>query len=189
MANQIKKNEKILRRDTTALLLIDLQEKILSVMQNQEGIIDKSLKLIKGFKVLNIPIFYTEQYPKGLGSTSSTLLQELEGLSPIQKTTFSCFGIENFFNRLTDNNVTQVVIAGIETHVCIQQTVLDLLANNFQVNAIADAMSSRNEMDHKLALERMRNHGAEITTAESVLFELLTVSGTDEFKQISDIIK
>jgi len=189
MANTIKKNEKILRRDSTALLLIDLQEKILSVMQNQEGIIDKSLKLIKGFKVLNVPIFYTEQYPKGLGTTSPILLKELEGLSPIQKMTFSCFGVENFFNRLTDNNVMQVVIAGVESHVCVQQTVLDLLANNFQVNVVADATSSRDDTDYKFALERMRNHGAEITTAESVLFELMNVSGTDEFKKISEIIK
>src|SRR5690606_25820722 len=157
-------NEIILRRDNCALLLIDIQEKILSVMHQPEKVISNSLKLIKGFKSLNIPIFYTEQYPKGLGSTHPKLLEELQGLSAIQKMTFSCRGAGNFFTRLYDNDVKQVVVAGIETHVCVQQTVLDLLANNFQVNVAADAVSSRNEFDYKTALNRMRDHGAEITT-------------------------
>lgn len=185
----LQRNSKILLRDTTALLLIDIQEKILKVMNNPDRVIDNALKLIKGFKVLNIPIFYTEQYPKGLGSTSETLLRELHGLSPIQKMSFSCYGAGNFFTRLTDNNVSQVVVAGIETHVCVQQTVLDLIANNFQVNVAADAVSSRNDLDYKISLERMRVHGAEITTAEAILFELLVNCGTDEFREISKIIK
>ncbi|MFO7446353.1 MAG: hydrolase [Ignavibacteriaceae bacterium] len=186
---QIKRNEKILIRDYTALLLIDIQEKILAVMNEPKQVINNSLKLIKGFKTLNIPIFYTEQYPKGLGPTSQKLLDELQGLSPIQKMSFSCQGAGNFFDRLFDNNVKQVVVAGIETHVCVQQTVLDLLANGFQVNIAADAVSSRNEFDYRIALDRMSTHGAEITTAEAILFELLTVSGTDEFKEVSKIIK
>ena len=189
MESTIKYNEKILKRDTSALLLIDIQEKILSVMDKPAQVINNSLKLIKGFKVLNIPIFYTEQYPKGLGSTSSTLLKELEGLSAIQKMTFSCAGAGNLFPRLKDNNALQVIVAGIEAHVCVQQTILDLLANGFQVNVAADAVSSRNEFDYRTALDRMRHHGAEITTTEAILFELLNVSGTDEFKQISKIVK
>jgi nicotinamidase-related amidase len=189
MSATIRKNEKILNRDTAALLLIDIQEKILTVMHHKSQVIENSLKLIKGFKILNIPIFYTEQYPKGLGSTAASLLKELEGLSPIPKMSFSCYGAEGFITRLKDNNVKQVVVAGIESHVCIQQSVLDLLANDFQVNVAADCCSSRKETDYQLALERMRIHGAEITTAEAILFELLNVSGTEEFKQISDIIK
>ncbi len=189
METHIERNIKILKRESTALLLIDIQEKILNVMQSREQVVINSIKLVKGFKVLNIPIFYTEQYPKGLGSTAEPILKELEGLSPIQKMSFSCFGAGNLFQRLKDNNVSQIVTAGIESHVCIQQTVLDLLANGFQVNVAADAVSSRNEMDYKISLERMRNHGAEITTAESILFELLELSGTDEFKAISKIIK
>jgi nicotinamidase-related amidase len=185
----LQRNNKILLRDQTALLLIDIQEKILAVMNNADKVIDNSLKLIKGFKVLNIPIFYTEQYPKGLGTTSEILLSELQGLSPIQKMSFSCYGAGNFFTRLTDNNVTQVVVAGIESHVCVQQTVLDLVANNFQVNVAADAVSSRNDLDNKISLERMKVHGAEITTSEAILFELLVNCGTDEFKEISKIIK
>jgi len=180
---------KILQRDSTALLIIDIQERILNVINNHERIIENSLKLIKGFKILNIPIFYTEQYPKGLGSTSTTLSEELQGLSAIPKMSFSCFGAGNLFEQLLDNKITQVVVAGIEAHVCVQQTCFDLLANNFQVNIAADAVSSRKETDRLFALERMSKHGAEVTTTESILFELLNVCGTEEFKQISKIVK
>ncbi len=189
MERVMGRNPKILVRENTSLLLIDIQERILKVMQKPETVIQNALKLIKGFKLLNIPIFYTEQYPKGLGSTTPRLQKELEGLSAIQKMSFSCFGASNFFTRLKDNNVNQVVIGGIESHVCVQQTVLDLIANGFQCNVAADAVSSRHEPDYKFALERMRAHGAEITTTESILFELLEYSGTEEFKAISKIIK
>jgi nicotinamidase-related amidase len=189
MDTVLERNKKILAREKTALLLIDIQEKILAVMNGQEQVIKNSLNLIRGFKALNIPIFYTEQYPKGLGPTASPLLKELEGLSVIQKMTFSCSGVPNFFARLLDNNVSQVVIAGIESHICVQQTALDLLANGFQVDIAADATSSRKETDYKIALERMRTHGAEITTTEAILFELVAISDTDEFKEISRIIK
>lgn len=189
MESIIKRNEKILLRDNTALLIIDIQEKILSVMHNPKMVIDNTLKIIKGFKKLNLPIFYTEQYPKGLGPTAASILKELEGLSAIQKMTFSCYGADNLFQRLRDNEANQVVVAGIEAHVCVQQTVLDLISNNFQVDVLANATSSRKEIDYHFALQRMSKHGAEITTVESVLFELLNECGTDEFKSISKIIK
>jgi nicotinamidase-related amidase len=185
----MERNNKILSRDSTALLLIDVQERILDVMLKKDELIASCIKIIKGFKVLNLPVFFTEQYPKGLGPTSHLLLKELEGLTAIQKTSFSCLGAGNLFQSLKDNNVTQVVIAGIESHVCVQQTVLDLLANNFQVDVCADAVSSRKEKDLNIALERMRNNNVEITSVESVLFELLQESRTEEFKKISAIIK
>lgn len=123
----MQRNTKILRRDSTALVIIHIQERILGAIDALKRVIENTLKLIKGFKTLNIPIFYTEQYPKGLGETSKELLEELQGLTAIQKLSFSCFGADNFFQRLKDNNITQVVIAGIESHVCVMQTVLDLL--------------------------------------------------------------
>jgi nicotinamidase-related amidase len=189
METALERNKKILVREKTALLLIDIQENILSVMHEPERVIKYSLNLIKGFKALNIPIFYTEQYPKGLGPTAAPLLKELEGLSVIQKMSFSCSGVPNFFTRLTDNKVSQVVIAGIESHICVEQTALDLIASGFQVDVAVDATSSRKELDYKYALKRMRTHGVEITTSEAILFEILAVAGTDEFKEISNIIK
>ncbi|GAB4299293.1 MAG: hydrolase [Ignavibacteriaceae bacterium] len=183
------RNEKILRRETTGLLIIDIQEKILPVVVNPDMVVNNSVKLIRGFNILQIPVLYTEQYPKGLGSTHKTIRDELIKSKLYIKMSFSCFGAEGLFSYLTNQNVSQIVVAGIESHVCVQQTVLDLLANGFRVNVAADAVSSRKEVDYSISLERMRANGAEITTTESILFELVTVSGTDEFRKISALIK
>jgi nicotinamidase-related amidase len=180
---------KLLKREKTALLIIDIQERILPVISNHLMVVENTVRLIKGFRILDIPVYYTEQYPKGLGPTSPAIKEELNGIEALQKLTFSCTGAGNLFREFKERNIEQVVVTGIESHVCVQQTVLDLLENGIQVNLCADAVSSRKEIDYKTALERMRQHGAEVTTSESVLFELLNVCGTDEFKQISKIIK
>lgn len=180
---------KLLRTDKTALLVIDIQKKILPVILNHHLVIENTLKLIRGFKILALPIYYTEQYPKGLGSTIPEIQNELTDVKPFEKMSFSCSGAEKLFEKFKERNLIQIVIAGIETHVCVQQTALDLLANYFQVNIAADAVSSRKEIDHRFALERMKSNGAEITSTETVLFELLEVCGTDVFKQISKLVK
>ncbi|MGQ9798150.1 MAG: hydrolase [Ignavibacterium sp.] len=185
----MKRHPIILKKETSALLIIDLQEKILPVIRNVDIVIENTIKLIKGFKTLNLPIYFTEQYPKGLGPTSSKILSELKGYNAIQKMSFSCFGAEDLFTELRSKKLHQIIISGVESHVCVQQTVLDLLANDFQVNVAADAVSSRREFDFQIALDRMRTLGAEITTTESILFELLEVCGTPEFKEISRIVK
>lgn len=185
----MKRHPIILKKESTALLIIDLQEKILPVIRNIDSVIENTQKLIKGFKQLQLPIYFTEQYPKGLGSTSGKILSELEGYKAIQKMSFSCFGAEDLFQELRTKKLHQIVVTGVESHVCVQQTVLDLLANDFQVNVAADAISSRRESDYIIALDRMRTLGAEITTSESILFELLEICGTPEFKAISKIVK
>ncbi len=179
----------ILKKESTALLVIDIQEKIFRVMQNSERVIEHTLKLINGFKIMNLPIYYTEQYPKGLGETETRIKQAIKTTSAIQKMSFSCFGADGLFEELKTKNISQVVVAGIESHVCVQQTALDLIANNFQVNLAADAVSSRKEIDYNTALRRMNKHGVEVTTTESILFELLNVCGTDEFKAVSKLVK
>jgi nicotinamidase-related amidase len=113
----------------------------------------------------------------------------LEGNDAIQKLSFSCSAAGNLFSELKKNEISQVVVCGVESHVCVQQTVLDLIANDFQVNLAADAVSSRRVKDYEISLSRMRQHGADVTTAEAILFELLNVCGTDVFKQISKIVK
>lgn len=185
----MKRNPIILKKETTALLIIDLQERILPVIRNYETVLENTAKLIKGFKVMHLPIYFTEQYPKGLGPTSSKILEELSGYSAYQKMSFSCSGAENLFEELHKNKLSQIVVCGVESHVCVQQTVLDLIVNDFQVNLAADAVSSRKEIDYKIALDRMRTLGAEVTTTESILFELLVVCGTQEFKEVSKIVK
>ncbi len=183
-----EKHPKILDRNKSALLVIDIQERIYKVVRKHEKLIENVLKLIKGFKILDLPIYYTEQYPKGLGPTAEVIKKELSG-DAIQKLTFSCAGAENLFQKLKSKNIEQVIVCGIEAHVCVQQTVLDLLANGFQVNVPINAVSSRFKVDYETALKRMDKNGAEITTTESVLFELLQICGTPEFKQISSLIK
>jgi isochorismate hydrolase len=185
----MKRNPIILKKETTALLIIDIQERILPVIRNYETVLENTVKLIKGFKAMQLPIYFTEQYPKGLGSTSVKLINELEGYKAYQKMTFSCSGAENLFDEFYKKKLSQIVVTGVESHVCVQQTVLDLIANNFQVNLVADAVSSRKEIDYNIALERMRTLSAEVTTTESILFELLEVCGTSEFKEISKIVK
>ena len=189
MENNIKRFEKLLTTDKTALLIIDIQERIIRVINEYETVVENTIKLIKGFKALGIPIYYTEQYPKGLGPTVESIQNELEGNDAIQKLTFSCSGAGDLFSELKKNGISQVVVCGVESHVCVQQTVLDLLANDFQVNLAADAVSSRRVKDYEISFSRMRQHCAEVTTTEAILFELLNVCGTDVFKQISKIVK
>lgn len=187
MQNTIK-HPIILNKEKTALLVIDIQEKIYKVVRNYELLVDNVLKLVKGFKILNLPIYFTEQYPKGLGETIRQLKDEINN-DAVLKLTFSCSGASDLFDQLKKNNIQQVVVCGIESHVCVQQTVLDLLANGFQVNLVVNAVSSRSKIDYKTAVARMGKHGAELTTTETILFELLQICGTPEFKGISSLIK
>jgi isochorismate hydrolase len=187
--NEFKRFSKLLKPEKTSLLIIDIQERILPVINNFRIVLDNTIKLIKGFKVLGLPIYFTEQYPKGLGSTHRTITEELGVIKPFNKMSFSCSGADELFDDFKKKNLSQIVVCGIESHVCVQQTVLDLIENNFQVNLAADAVSSRKEFDYKTALERMNHHGAEVTTTEAILFELLNVCGTDQFKAISKIVK
>ena len=185
----MNKHDKILTEKNCALLVVDIQERILPAMYENERFLENSLKLIKGLKVLQIPIFFTEQYPKGLGGTVKVIKDELEGLTAFEKMTFSCIGPENLLAELQKNNIKKIILIGIEAHVCVLQTALDLIANKFEVFLPADAVTSRKKQDCEVALKRMEKHGVEITLTESVLFELLNVCGTDQFKQISKIVK
>ena len=189
MKPNLIRHSTILTREKTALLVIDIQEKLFPVMFSPENLIQNTIKLIEGFNVLGSPVFITEQYPKGLGETEKTIKNTLKNTVPIQKMSFSCLGADDLFGILQYKKIKQLVLAGIESHVCVQQTALDLLANGFQVSLAADACSSRKEKDYTIALNRMQNAGVIITTTEAILFELLKVCGTDEFKQISKIVK
>lgn len=184
----VERFAKILKQENTVLLIIDIQERILKVINEHERVVGNALKLIRGFKTMNLPVYFTEQYPKGLGPTENRLLNELQG-EAVHKMSFSCSGAGNLFQELIEKDLNQVVVCGVESHVCVQQTVLDLLQNGFQVNIAADAVSSRRKMDYEVSLNRMSKHGAEVTTTEAILFELLEVCGTDMFKAVSKIVK
>jgi nicotinamidase-related amidase len=185
----MNKNKNLFQKENSALLIIDIQEKLLPVILGHQRLIENTLKLINGFKTLNVPIFYTEQYAKGLGSTEPNIKLALKNISPIDKTTFSCCGNDNFLTSLKQNNIERIAVCGVESHICVLQSTLDLIANGFKVHIAADAVSSRRQFDLDIALKRMENNGAQISLTESILFEILDISGTDEFRAISKIVK
>ena len=179
----------ILEKKTTALLIIDIQERINAVMKFRDRVVKNTVKLINGFKILNVPIFITEQYRKGLGPTDKLILDALGQPEIIEKVNFSCCAVLPLMEQLRANKIQQVVVCGIETHVCVLQTCLDFLAEGFQVHLVIDAISSRRKLDHEAAIDRMEQAGVILTTTESALFELLERVGTPVFKQISQLIK
>lgn len=189
MGDEVLRSDHILRRKRTGLLVIDIQEKILKVIHESERVIENSLKLIKGFNKLNLPIYYSEQYPIGLGYTEKRIAAEIGHPKSLEKMSFSCGGAKGFFQSLKEAEIKNLVLCGIEAHVCVTQTALDLLANGFTVHVAADAISSRRESDYMFAVDRMRAAGVETTLSESVLFEMLNECGTDEFRAISKIVK
>ncbi len=176
-------------RKQSALLVIDIQERIAQVMQQRQAVIDRTSLLIQGFDILNLPVFFTEQYPKGLGPTEPALRKLMGDRKAYEKSTFSVCGQHDLVRDIESQGIHQIVVAGIETHVCVMQSALELKYFGMQVAVCADAVTSRKPLDHDTALDRMRQQKITVTTAEMALFELLYTSGTDEFKQISKLIK
>jgi nicotinamidase-related amidase len=171
----------------TALLVIDVQEKLATALPEGKRIVWNVRRLLDGAKILGLPIIGTEQYPKGLGPTVLELAQRLGPLPA--KLTFSCGGCPGLFSELEQTGIGKILIAGMETHVCVQQTVLDLLAAGWSAFVAVDAVGSRYEIDHRTALDRMNSAGATLTTTEAALFEWCRVAGTPEFKQISQLAR
>ena len=168
----------------TSLLIIDPQERLISHMFNKEILIDNIKKLIKSFNILKVPVILTEQYPKGLGTTIKEIKDELKENKYLEKLCFDCFG-EKEFEIKTKN----IVICGIEAHVCVFQTALSALKKGFNVFIVADAISSRKESDYKIALRRMEQENIKLATTEMITFQILKKAGTEELKEIQKIIK
>jgi len=178
-----------IKKENTALLVIDMQEKLLPAIENSDELIKNCEILIKGCKVLGIPIISTEHYPKGLGKTNQTIAANISNINPIEKREFSCFENAEIKAKLEAIGKRYIIVAGIEAHICVQQTVLDLMDEDFKPIVIANCVSSRNSYDKKFALKRLRDYGADITTVEAILFEMLVTSTAPEFKAISELIK
>ena len=171
----------------TALLVIDVQEKLVAALPDGKRIVWNVRRLLDGAKILGLMALGTEQYPRGLGPTAAELAQRLGPLPA--KLTFSCGGCPGLFADLEQKGIGKILVAGMETHVCVQQTVLDLLAAGWSVLVAADAVGSRFEVDHRTALDRMNSAGATLTTTEAALFEWCRIAGTPEFKQISRLVR
>jgi nicotinamidase-related amidase len=178
-----------LNRENTIGVVIDFQEKLLPHMHKKDEILDRSLIMVKGLRALNVPIIVTQQYTKGLGNTIKPINDAIGNFSYIEKQTFSCYREPSFIKVMNRSGKRNVVIMGIESHVCILQTALDLLYNNFNPVVVIDAISSRKKEDMDIALWRMRDVGCIMTTSESILFELCRQAGTPEFEEISKLVK
>ena len=189
MNSDFKRFETLLIPEKASLLIIDIQERILPVINNYKLVVENTLKLIKGFKVLGLPIYITEQYPKGLGATTSVIANEFEGVTPIEKLSFGCFGEARFSEAVEACGRRQLLVIGVEAHVCVMQTVLSARALGYEVFVVRDAVGSRDPANCAAALERMEANGAQIVTSEMAMFETLRVAGTPEFKRVLPLIK
>jgi len=180
----------LLGREGTGLILIDVQEAFRPVIDGFDDVVRNCGILAEGFGVLGRPVLVSVQYPKGLGETVPELAERFpEGTTMVEKLRFSACGVEGFDEALAAAGCTDWVVGGIETHVCVNQTVLDLLARDYRVHVAGDAVSSRAPANRALAMERMEAAGAAITSTEMALFEMLEVAGTDEFKAISRLVR
>jgi nicotinamidase-related amidase len=171
----------------TGLLVIDIQEKLLPAVAEGPRLVRNVRRLLEGAKILGLPAAATEQYPRGLGPTAAEIAGYFEAIP--SKLTFSSGGCPEIFEKFRAAGVHKILLCGIETHVCVQQTALDLLSDGWSVYVAVDAVGSRFEIDHRTALGRMDSMGATMTTTEAALFEWCRIAGTPEFKQISRMVK
>jgi len=182
----------VLEREHTALIVIDVQERLFPAMDSdhREEVMRNLKVLAAAAQRLQLPILATEQYPKGLGHTLPEMKAALPtGLEPIEKVAFSCWGVEAFRSRLTASGARHVLLGGIEAHVCVLMSALDLLAAGYGVHIVADAVTSRTQANWRLAMDQLRQAGAVVTTTETVLFQLLRQADSDDFRELARLIR
>jgi nicotinamidase-related amidase len=182
----------MLHRTETVLVILDVQQKLMPVIDGADGVIRNLERLIRGMHVLDVPVIVTEQYVRGLGPTVDPVriaLEEAHGYRPVEKTSFSAYASGEFLAEMRALRRKQIIVAGVETHVCVYQTVSDLIGAGHEVTIVGDAVSSRTAQNRDFGIRRMVADGAQLSTTEMLLFELLGTAGTDEFKAISRLVK
>ncbi|NWG01462.1 MAG: isochorismatase family protein [Syntrophaceae bacterium] len=180
-----------MERENAVLAIVDVQNLLMKQMDQKVGekVIRNIQTMIAFAKKMDIPILVTEQYPKGLGKTVPEIRKHLDSIVPIEKIAFSCCGVEMFNQQLDHRGRNQIILTGIETHVCVLQTADDLIQKGYTVNAIADAICSRRKLDWEIGLRWMEKRGAMISTTEIIAFQLLKEAGTEEFRELSKWLK
>jgi isochorismate hydrolase len=178
-----------LDKNDVILLITDIQDKLASVMKMRDHVVKNCLHLIELAKMQNIPIVVTEQYPKGLGRTVPEIQAALPSYKPVEKVAFNCCAEPAFLTEIKKPGKKKVIVTGMETHICVLQTSLGLLQEGLDVHLVQDAVCSRTKANWKTGVEFLRDAGAVVTCTETVLFQLLKVAGTEEFKKISQRIK
>ena len=179
----------MLKMENTVLLLVDVQGKLALLMHEKERLFDNLQKLIKGLRVFGIPVLWVEQNPVGLGPTIPEVADSLPHVTPISKMSFSSCRNDRFLQALKNMDRNQILIAGIETHICVYQTAVDLVDMGVEVQVVTDAVSSRTAENKDIGLQRMKDAGASWTSVETALFELLGVAEGDVFKALLKIVK
>jgi len=183
-------------RDEAVLVVVDEQERLASAMRHREPVVAATLRLVRVAQLVGLPIVVTRQYPKGLGDLEPALLGAIQTaeaagsrVSRVDKLAFDCFGEPVFAETIAATQRKQLIIAGMETHICITQTALSAVRAGLDVHVAADACCSRDDVHHALALDRIRAAGVVVTTCESVMYELVGLAGTDEFRALLGIVK
>ena len=181
--------EALLSKDETALIIIDVQEKLFEKVEDKDRIADSICRLIRFANILGIPIILTEQYPEGLGPTINRIRELVPNVKPIEKIEFSCMASREFRRRISEINVKNLVLTGIEAHICVAQTAIEAIKSGYRVYVVYDAISSRHREDKAIAIERMKQHGAYVVTSEMLMYEILRRAGTREFKEILELVR
>jgi len=179
----------MLQVDDTALVIVDVQGKLAKIMHQSQELLTNISNMIQGAKLLNIPVLWLEQYPKGLGSTNEQIQALLTSNTPVEKMTFSACKTEAFQQQLEKLNKKSLLVAGIESHICVYQTVTDLLERHYEVEIITDCISSRTLENKQVGIDKMVSIGAKVTSVEMALFELMQTAEHPKFKEISRLIK
>jgi nicotinamidase-related amidase len=180
----------LLRPERAVIVAVDLQVKLLPTILNRQGIVQNTVLLLRLAEILDIPVVLTTQYRKGLGETVAEVRDAAPGVEALDKTSFGCFQDEGFLGRLSDlGSRDQLVVAGVESHICVTQTVLGALEKSYQAYVVSDAVGSRTEANREVGLRRMERAGALISSAEMCIYELLGRSDTDAFKRMLPHLK
>lgn len=179
----------MLNRASVALVVVDVQESLMPKIPAAPVIVEEIIRLIRFARLLGLPILWTEQYPKGLGPTVPEIAGELTGLTPIEKLAFGCMADPQFVAALQETGRTNLLITGVETHICVLQTALGAVERGFEVWVAADAVGAREARQHDAALNRIVDSACQLVTAEMAMFEILEKAGTPEFKQCLPLLK
>ena len=175
--------------EDTALVLVDVQGKLAQAMHNKEILFENLKRLVQGVQILGVPVLWAEQNPDGLGPTLPEIVALLPNQKPVSKLSFSCCGNEKFMKELKASGRKNMLVVGIETHVCVYQTAADLIGLQYDVQIVADAVASRTPENKQIGLEKCKDAGAGLTSTETVLFELLKEAKGERFKQIIQLVK
>lgn len=179
----------VVRRESAVFVLVDMQDRLAATMPRRAEVVSAAVLLARAASILGVPVIVTRQYPQGLGDTVPELSAVTGDLEPVDKVSFACPAEPSFARRLSELRRPQVVLAGMETHICITQTALALLAEGYEVHVVADATCSRRDRDHEISLDRLRAAGIVVTTAESVVYEALGEAGSGEFRSVLEAVK